>query len=218
MKRDRRLERERPYLAEHAASRSATFVPRGFDGLRRWFLRQWRDELPEEIHTVGVEFEKPGVITRENGTVVTDPGGGSRLGSPAFAPAFRVLLTGIERADGTIQPAEARTEHAVSDGRAEATRSYATPLRWTIAFLERRRPLIAAVLRRLGRTDGDWQGLAVTCGTCRSAVTLPDEYAEAIARVALAAAAEAYRTAPVARSTSWLEKSDSQRTAEEAVA
>jgi hypothetical protein len=189
--------RAAPYAPEH--DRSKRFLPHGFDQLRRWFLAQWKDELPTDIHGAGEETERPGRILRDDGSGVTDPGGGNALGAPSYLPEFRVLIYGLENGDGTTRPGETQTEYATSGGHVETSKSYAYPLRWTITFLERQHPLMAAVLRRMGRMDGEYHGVSVTCGTCTSAVVLPDEYTEAIARRALALAAEAYRAEPEAR-------------------
>ena len=145
-----------------------TFAPKGLPGMLRWFVRSWRDEVPTDIHAGGIEPE-------------------SQLGAPKLAGDFRAYISG----------AHGRTTYAWSDGRPESTETYVTPMLWTLRFLERNRhPLIAAVLRALGRSAGDYRSLTMTCTTCASSVTLPDEYAEAIARDALHLAWEHYREAP----------------------
>ena len=146
------------------------FMPQGLSGMLRWFVKAWRDEVPVTMHAGGIEPD-------------------SQLGAPKLAPAFRAYVEGRH----------GRTEHAWSDGRPESSETYATPLLWTLRWLERNRhPLVAAVLRRLGRSAGDYRSLTMTCSTCASSVTLPDEYAEAIARDALNLAWEHYRDAPSA--------------------
>jgi hypothetical protein len=187
-----------PYQPEHEQSR-APFLPRGFDALRHWFVAQWKDEMPPDIHVNGIELEKPGRILRKDGSGVTDPGGGNGLGSPALQSEFRLLIVGMENEDGTTRPGETRTEYATSGGHMETTKSYATPLRWTITFIERQHPLMAMILRRMGRMDGEYHGVTVTCSTCTGSVTLPDEYTEAIARRALVLAAETFRAEPEPR-------------------
>lgn len=204
MSRARRIQRERPFLDEHHASRSR-FLPLSFDGLRRWFIGQWHDELPGDIHGAGVEWEKPGRIVRADGSGVTDPGGGNSLGAPAYRPGFRRFLTG----------SSAQVEHPTYDGATQPTTSYATPLRWAVDFVGRGSPAIAAALRWLARNDGDWHGLSIDCGTCGSRVVLPSEYAEAVARRGLELVARSFRAEPAPRSVPWTEKSSSQQQAEE---
>jgi hypothetical protein len=92
------------------------------------------------------------------------------------------------------------TEYATSGGATEANKSYAYPLRWTVTFMaDHGHPLMARILRRMGRMDGEYRGITVTCETCQTFVTLPDEYSEAIARRALTVAAESFRSEPQAR-------------------
>ena len=77
----------------------------------------------------------------------------------------------------------------------KSTETYTTPMRWTLRWLERNRhPLIASTLRFMGMQGSTT--FSVTCQTCSGSVTLPDEYAEAIARDALNLAWEHYREAP----------------------
>ena len=161
------LTRDRSYAVDHEASVNARmYQPKGYHALLRWFVKTWRDELPGTIHAGGVEPD-------------------SRLGAPKFAPAFRAYIQGN---DG-------RTEHPWSDSRPESTETYATPMRWTLRWLERNRhPLIASTLRFMGMQGSTT--FSVTCQTCSGSVTLPDEYAEAIARDALNLAWEHYREAP----------------------
>ena len=182
----------RAYLSEsqsRALYERRRFTPSSFGQLVRWFTQAWRAEVPDEIHAGGIEKTRPGRIERGDGSGVTDPGGGNRLGAPAYRPDFRAYVFG----------SSAGTEYAQAGDRPDLTESYSTPMRWTVEFLERSsHPLLAAVLRRLGRT-GEWRGISVTCSTCTTSVTLPDEYAEAIARDALNLAAKHYREEPEAR-------------------
>ncbi len=168
--------RDRPYHEGYVQSiQRRAFRPQDFRRRLVAFMEQWRDETPGDIHASGVEWEKPGRIIRGDGTGVSDPGGGSRQGAPRYTGASRSYIEGMD----------SRTERATSGGEQEMGESYATPMRWAVRFIERsRHPLLAAVLRWIG-ASGDYRDLAVTCGTCTSAVTLPDEYSEAIAREAL---------------------------------
>lgn len=173
--------RSSPYTDEHRESayrRNVRILPSGLDGLLKWFIRPWQHEVPPEFHVDGVETEQPGMIDRGDGTREADPGGGSALGSPKWNHETKQAIFG-------------RPNRLDEDG------SYAAPMHWTVTWMERNRhPLKAAVLRLIGR-GGDWRsGVRVTCGTCTSAVTLPEEFAESIARDALRVAFNSYQDEP----------------------
>lgn len=179
--------RDAPFAPEHRRSVERVAVgraaqPSGLGGMVRWFVSRYRVELPDEVHASGVESERPGRVVRSDGSGVTDPGGGSRLGSPRLSPGFRAYVFG----------SPFQTEHPVSDGRAEIGESYASPMRATIAWLEHRHPLKAAWLRAVGRTDGDWR-------TVTAAAALPEEYGEAITRDALQLVFRHYEEGPTTR-------------------
>lgn len=160
--------REHPYRADHQrAIQRRMFQPKGLHQLMAWFVKAWRDEIPESIHGGGIEPD-------------------SELGAPRLTNDFRTYIEGKH----------GRVTHAFSDGRPEVGETYVTPVLWTLRWLERNRhPLIAAVLRSLGRSGGDYRGLTIKCehGVTMS---LPPEYCEAIARDALNLAWEHYREAP----------------------
>jgi len=188
---------ERPYMAEHDASVRAAMSrgvePPGFSRLLQWFVDCWIEETPSSVHAAGVEWAAPGRVVRSDGSGVTDPGGGNQLGSPRFNGSFRRRVLEGRASD---------VEHPVSDGRAEVGEAYATPMHQTIAFLDRRRPLIAGWLRALGRHGGDWRavgqlGLIVDDRGIR--IPIPDEYAEEITRGALRICWRAFREEPSAR-------------------
>lgn len=188
---------ERPFATEHGASVRRAMEQRavepGFSALLAWFVDRFTEELPKNVHAAGVEWATPGRIVRSNGTGVTDPGGGNALGSPRFDGTFRRR---------TLEGAASDTEHPVSDSREEIGEAYATPLHQTIAFLDRRRPLIAGWLRALGRHGGDWRavgqlGLIIDDRGMR--IPIPDEYAEEITRGALRLCWRAFREEPVTR-------------------
>jgi hypothetical protein len=202
-------ERERPYSEPHDVSQARRqFAPKGLPDLVRWFVRAWRAEIPEPLHGGGVERQRPGRIVRGDHGGVTDGGGGSRLGTPSWTTEFRHIVEvdncGCADCQSDKVPTDSRREFAVGYG--IEVDSYATPLRWTIAWLEQHRhPLIAAVLRYIGRNDGSYEGLSLICGGCESCqerkvkVLIPDEYAEAIAERALGLAAKHYREEPEPR-------------------
>lgn len=197
--RERREALALPYRAEHersvrGAMDAATETP-GFGALLVWFVDRYVEELPRDVHAAGVEWTTPGRIVgeKQSGGAVTDPGGGNALGSPRFTPAFRRrVLEGVSW----------DTEHPVSDGQAEIGEAYATPMHQTIAFIDRRRPLIAGWLRALGRHGGDWRavgqlGLIIDDRGIR--IPIPDEYAEEITRGALRLVWKAFREEPSTR-------------------
>ena len=179
--------RDSPYATENRASAQRAMLeraepPSSLRLLVRWFTARYRVEVPDAIHSGGVESERPGRIVRADGEGVTDPGGGSRLGAPRLSPHFRAYLFGSPFA----------TEHPESEGRPEIGESYASPMRATIAWIEHRHPLRAAWLRAIGRTDGDWQ-------TVTYAADLPMEYGEAITFDALRLAWHHYEEGPTSR-------------------
>ena len=188
---------DRPYADEHAASARHAMdrgsEPPGFGPLLSWFVACWAEELPRSVHAAGVEWATPGRVVRSDGSAVTDPGGGNALGSPRYDGTFRRRI---------IEGRCSDTEHPVSDGRAEVGDAYATPLHQTIAWLDRRRPLIGAWLRALGRHGGDWRavgqlGLVIDDRGIR--IPIPDEYAEEITRGALRLCWRAFREEPSVR-------------------
>jgi hypothetical protein len=175
---------ERGYVGAHDASvirRSQERAqPKGLAGLIRWFVDRWSAETSTELHARGVwvgrqQYGKDGPRWRPELV------GGSLLGSPADGIALRAQIDG----------SAFRTEHASSDGRAEVTESYATPMRATITWMERHRhPLLAAWLRALGHHGGDWHQVT-------SAANLPEEYGEAITRDALTYAWKHFEETPL---------------------
>lgn len=167
--------RDRAYAAEHATEVRSRF-PKGFTGMLTWFLRAWESPLPNRMHGRGEEWDTPGRITRGDGSGVTDPGGGNGLGAPRWDPRARAYLFGPVRA-------------VDEDG------GYVWKMHVAVDNMSGRHPLKAALLRMIGR-GGDWHMVRVTCSGCSSSVTLPDEYAEAIARDALRVAFTYYQDAP----------------------
>lgn len=188
---------EQPFALEHGVSVRRRMERRaeepGFRALLAWFVDAFTEEFPTDVHGTGVEWDTPGRIVRSDASAVTDPGGGNQLGSPRFLPAFRTRV---------IEQSWSQTEHPVSDSREEVAETYATPMHQTLAFLDRRYPLLAGWLRALGRHGGDWHqvGQIGLPGDERGHwIPLPDEYSEQITRGALTVAWRAFRDAPSTR-------------------
>ena len=166
-------QRDRRYALEHDASRRRS-RPLGFPAMLRDFVIIWEGEIATRIHASGVEWEPPGRIVREDGTGVTDPGGGNELGSPRFAGETRAFLFGrADRVDIDGNPTTAM--HAAVERLSR----------------QRRHQLKGAVLRMVGRGGGA-AAIPVACPQCGAVAALPDEYAEAILRDALALAFRLY--------------------------
>ena len=176
----------RPFEKDHSGSvsrRAASRAqkPSSLHKLIRWFVAGWQDEMPDTLHRRGVEWDKPGKIVRpRDGTVVDDPGGGSRLGTPRWSQAFASRITG----------SAFFTENPSSDGQPEISKSYATPMRAVVAHLETsRHPLKAQWLRLLANAGGD-------VGAVSAWAKVPDEYGESITRDALSLAWDYYLEVP----------------------
>lgn len=91
MKPAARLTLEQPHLADHTRSveqvaRKA--APRGLPALLHWFLTEWAHEVPDRIHKGDVWRDYVGLMEDRKAE------GGSRLGSPQYAEAFRRYLEG----------------------------------------------------------------------------------------------------------------------------
>ena len=91
MKSAARLTLEQPHLDEHRRSVSVVAskaAPRGLPALLAWFLREWAAEVPSRIHK--------GDVWRDYVRLDEDrkAEGGSRLGSPQYAEAFRRYIEG----------------------------------------------------------------------------------------------------------------------------
>ena len=170
-----------PYSLEHGRSVNRRATSRtarpGFAGLIRWFVSAWVAEMPDRIHARGVWHDQR-MSGDPEGYV---PVGGSLIGAPQDNVVFMSVVYG----------SPFRLEHPQSDGRPEVGETYASPMRATIAHLERnpRHTLKAAWLRALGRCGGDWQTVTAACG-------LPEEWGESITRDALGVAWDRYADSP----------------------
>ena len=132
-----------------------------------WFRTEWANEIPERLHTSGVEW--------------TAGDGGSRLGTPRWAEGFRRYI---------VDPRDYAVEYAVYDNVNQTDPHYVRPLRCAIAWLaHHRHPLMARWLFRLGTLDGQWAAVA-------DSFTVPHEYGEAITRTALVLVRRAYMIRP----------------------
>lgn len=173
---------------ERLATARATIPPT--DVLLRWFVAGWSEEVPTSIHAAGVEWAGPGSIVRGDGSTERDPGGGSANGSPSFSGPFRRRV---------LEGKTGETGHPSSEGEPELGVAYETPMHQTVAYIGRRRPLLAAWLSALGRYGGDWRSMAskgILRDDAGSLVGIPDEYAEAITEVALRRCWLDYRAEP----------------------
>lgn len=91
MKTTARLNLEQPHLDDHRASIAIVAgkaAPRGLPKLLAWFLREWANEVPDRIHKGDVWRDYIG-LTEDRQAV-----GGSLLGTPAYADAFRSYIEG----------------------------------------------------------------------------------------------------------------------------
>ena len=82
---------EQPHLVAHRASVSNVArraVPKGRVALLRWFLAEWADEVPDRLHKD--EVWRDYVASTEN----RSGQGGSLLGAPQYADAFRSYIEG----------------------------------------------------------------------------------------------------------------------------
>lgn len=91
MKPAARLSLEQPHLADHARSVAVVAskaAPRGLHQLLTWFLREWANEVPSRIHKGEVWRDYVGLTEDRTGQ------GGSLLGTPQYAEAFRRYIEG----------------------------------------------------------------------------------------------------------------------------
>ncbi len=91
MKTTARLNLESPHLEHHRASIAvvaAKAVPRGLPKLMAWFIAEWANEVPDKLHKGDVWRDYIGLTEDRKGV------GGSLLGTPAYADAFRGYIEG----------------------------------------------------------------------------------------------------------------------------
>lgn len=147
-------------------SRTAEAPPRGLDGLLRWFLAAWAEEVPDRLHTTGV--------WRDWGV---DSVGGSRLGTPRTHDGFRAYIEG--------SPYE--TDHDVRLDPDERGAVYVRPVHAALARMVGPNgggpltpklgvwPFMGRFLFALACSGGDWRGTALRWGIPPQAAPL---YAE----------------------------------------
>lgn len=143
-----------PYLAEHHASKAQRMAPP--KDLLGWFLREFRAEMPDEIHSSGVWRDWKGLADTSDRKAV----GGSLLGTPRYEDAFRRFLE-----DGPDC-----VEYAEYEGHQDTVPHYRFPVRAALASLGGRGkatdpfPFMARTLHRIALMDGDWDGACRTMG------------------------------------------------------
>jgi hypothetical protein len=145
--------RLRPYGVE--ADRRARKLMTPPKNLLAWFLKEYREEMPENIHSAGV--------WRDRGLHAV---GGSLLGSPRTAEGFRRLT----------EASPFTTDVAEYEGHKDRANHYAFPLRAALARLQGRESadkpwgFMAATLITTARCDGDWDRALSSLGVNPPAV------------------------------------------------
>lgn len=118
-----------------------------------WFVGEFRAEMPDQLHGPGVWREHVTTDHRHSG-------GGSLLGAPRYADAFRRFIE-----DGPFA-----LETAEYEGQRDLNRHYAFPVRAAIAMLAGRGrardpyPFMARALYRTALLDGDWNAACASMG------------------------------------------------------
>ena len=143
-----------PYAADHAGSlvRKAR-PPRDLLG---WFVRSFREEMPERMHQRDVWRDR----SKRGDVPGYEPVGGSVLGTPRDAEPFRQFIEDDARI----------LEVAEYDGSKDVTPHYIRPMRAALARLAGRGsdsspyPFMARVLYRTALRDGDWDSACASMG------------------------------------------------------
>jgi hypothetical protein len=144
------------YQVEHVASKARRMAPPR--DLLGWFLREYRLEVPDTIHTGGVWRDRK----RRGDQDGYQPVGGSLLGAPRDAVPFQVY---VEDDPFAVEVAE-------YEGHKDPTVHYAKPMRAAIASLAGRGrdtdpyPFMARALYRTALMDGDWDAACRSMGIC----------------------------------------------------
>lgn len=153
--------RGRPYGIEHDRSvRHKAAPPRD---LLAWLVREYREEMPEALHSGGVWRDRVNAGEADHGLHAV---GGSLLGTPRTAETFRRY---IEESPFTTQVAE-------FEGHKDTSNHYAFPLRAALARLAGRGkdtepyPFMARALLTTARLDGDWDRALSSLGVNPPAV------------------------------------------------
>lgn len=203
-----RRARDLPHLDEHVASRTRR-EPVGFAGLLAWFLEGFWAETPDKTHAAGVWFGRPPRVNAQGDAVeVLGPElvGGSVLGAPRQAEPFRQLLENSPRQTAGDGP----DEH------------YVRPVRAALMSLAYQDggPFMARFLAQVAYAQGDWESVASRWFPLHEdhAPCVCPEARRPYAEQALQRLWRCYRADPPARRLqrpSWVDKSESQRNAEE---
>lgn len=134
-----------PFALDHSASlRRKERQPKGYASLLAWFLIGFRAELPENIHAGELWIDRK----RRSDIPEYKPVGGSVLGAPGLAEAFRAY---IEDDPFGLEPAE-------YEGHRDPYPHYKTPMRAALAKLAGRGrdsdqyPFMARLLHRIAYT------------------------------------------------------------------
>lgn len=131
--------------------------------LLAWFLREYREEMPDELHSSGVWRDRTNTDEADHGIHAV---GGSLLGSPRTAEGFRRLT----------EESPFTTEVAEYEGHKDTHNHYAFPLRAALARLGGRGkatdeyPFMAYALLTTARLDGDWDRALSSLGVNPGAV------------------------------------------------
>ncbi len=194
----------RPYIGPSESQVNA-MAPRSTDALARWFAERFADDVPGELHAAGPWFgppgfppgrglaanapepdpDRPGHLRPSRTPLSTaDLTGGSALGAPRLADAFRRFIE--DGADAV--------EYAVYDNENQTVPHYARPIRANLAWFAVNHPLLARRLFHLGCYGGDWRG-----ATLRFGPRLALEEAEVLYHEALRRLWEGWRDEPPAR-------------------
>ena len=149
------------YQREHARSIAAKARPPR--NLLAWLIREYREEMPEELHTGGVWRDRVNEREAERGITAV---GGSLLGSPRIAEGVRRLT----------EESPFTTEVAEYEGHKDPHNHYVFPLRAALARLGGRGkatdeyPFMAYALLTTARLDGDWDRALSSLGVNPPAV------------------------------------------------
>jgi hypothetical protein len=131
--------------------------------LLSWFLKAYREEMPERIHSGGVWRDQTSLGEKDRGI---DAVGGSLLGTPRTNEGFRRLT----------EESPYITEVAQYEGHKDTHNSYAFPLRAALARLGGRERetdqwgFMARCLATTARLDGDWDRALSSLGVNPPAV------------------------------------------------
>lgn len=209
MTRDRRRERDQPYLEEHIAS-ARPRPPRTFGELLNWFLEGFRAETPERmhVHEVWRTTRRLDSAGRPTEAVPSAEQGGSQLGSPRYAEPFRQLLENSDRQwtdeAGTVDP------------------YYVRPMRAALARMaghadDGQSAFMARFLLQVAFAGGDWQSVADRwalvpfAGAPSRAI---GDHQRHWTETALRRLHRCWRPDPPIAGLTWVDRSDAQRTAE----